>query len=82
MYLMVFSFVSLQITAIGYNNCKVQPWLRQIRNPTKKHLLDVAKAWVETYFSSNAAARKQEERVQINKVQNLLLYIQAVTATA
>ena len=70
---MVFSLVSLQITTIGCNNCKVQPLPRQIRNPTKKTPL-----W--TYFSSNAAARYQEERVKINKVQNLQLHTQVNVA--
>ena len=37
--------------------------LRQIRKTTKKPPLDVAKNCVETYSSSNAAARDPEKRV-------------------
>ena len=32
----------------------------------KKHPLDVAKKYLETYFSSNAVAQNPEERVQMN----------------
>ena len=40
-----------------------------MRKPTKNHPLEVAKnISVETYSSSNAAARDPEERVQLNKV--------------
>jgi len=40
--------------------------LRQIRKTTKTHPLDVAKKFVETYSSSNAAARNPEERAFYN----------------
>ena len=40
--------------------------LRQIRKTTKNHPLDVAKKCVETYSSSNAAARDPEERAFYN----------------
>ena len=40
--------------------------LRQIRKPLKNHALDVAKKCVETYPSSNAAARDPEERASYN----------------
>ena len=41
--------------------------LHQIRKATKNHPLDVAKKYVETYFSSNAAARNHEERAFYNE---------------
>ena len=36
----------------------------------RNHPLDVAKNYVETCFSSNAAAQNQEERVQMNITHN------------
>ena len=36
--------------------------LRQIRKTLKNHPLEVAKKYVETYSSSNAAARDPEEK--------------------
>ena len=36
--------------------------LRQIRKTTKNHPLDVAKKYVETYSSSDAAAQNPEDR--------------------
>ena len=41
-----------------------EPVLRQIRiKPLKSHPSEVAKKYVETYSSSNAAAQYPEERV-------------------
>ena len=45
--------------------------LRQIRKTTKNHPLDVAKKYVETYSSSNAAAQDPEERVQVINIQKI-----------
>jgi len=50
--------------------------LRQIRKTTKKPPLYVAQKYVETYFSSNAAAQDPEERVFYNcvlKNRNIIL---------
>ena len=45
--------------------------------PLKNHPLDVAKKYVETYSSSNAAARDPEERasynIQVDSNQNTIL---------
>ena len=43
--------------------------LLQIRKPLKNHPLGVAKKYVETYSSSNAAAQDPEERVQLINIQ-------------
>ena len=53
--------------------------LRQIRKTTKNHPLDVAKKYVETYSSSNAAARGPEERVQLINIQYIHYKINSLT---
>ena len=45
--------------------------LRQIQKTTKNHPLDVAKKYVETYSSSNAAAQDPEERVRLINIQKI-----------
>ena len=42
--------------------------------PLKNHLLEVAKKYVETYSSSNAAAHDPEERGQLNKPKHYTIY--------
>ena len=41
---------------------------------TKNHPLEVANKFVETYYSSNAAARDPEERVQLHKPRHYTIY--------
>ena len=48
--------------------------LRQIRKTTKNHPLEVANKFVETYYSSNAAAHDPEERVQLHKPRHYTIY--------
>ena len=49
----------------------------QIRKTTKNHPLEVAKKCVETYSSSNAAARNLEERAQLNELEHFTIdYLQ------
>ena len=45
--------------------------LRQIRKTNKSHPLDVAKKYVKTYSSSNAAAQDPEERVRLINIEQL-----------
>ena len=45
--------------------------LPQIRKTTKNHPLDVAKKYVGTYSSSNAAAQDPEERVRLINIQQM-----------
>jgi len=53
----------IQCILISINYSKnTETVLRQIRLTTKNHPLDVAKKYVETYSSSNAAVRNPEER--------------------
>ena len=57
-------FRTLEMTAVVSRKC-----IRRIRETTKNHLLDVAKKYVETYSSSNAAAQDPEEWVQLTNIQ-------------
>jgi len=47
--------------------------LRQIRKTTKKPPLYVAKKYVETYSSSNAAAQDPKERARLINIQQITL---------
>ena len=57
------SLYDLNMCVLKTKGSTKEPVLRQIRKTTKKnHSLEVAKKYVETYSSSNAAAQYPEER--------------------
>ena len=64
MYPNIYMFTDLTKLTKDFKNS--ESVLRQIRKTTKNHTLDVAKKSVETYSSSNAAARDPEERALYN----------------
>ena len=54
----------LQLLFLGDEQCYAR-----YEKPLKNHPLNVAKKYVETYSSSNAAAQDPEERAQLTNVQ-------------
>ena len=54
------------LTKLAKNSKNSKAVLRQVEKPLKNHPLYVAKKYVETYSSSNAAARCPEESAFYN----------------
>ena len=65
-YSNLYYYSYVYLTKLAKNSKNSETVLRQIRKTTKNHPLDVAKKYVETYSSSNAATRGPEERAFYN----------------
>ena len=68
--------ITITVYSLSNNNVSKNEKLCYARyeKPLKNHPLEVAKKYVETYSSSNAAAHDPEERVQPRKPKHYTIY--------
>ena len=68
--------IAITVDSLSNNNVSKNEKFCYARyeKPLENHPLEVAKKYVETYSSSNAAAHNPEERVQLHKPRRYTLY--------
>ena len=70
-YYILYYYILILLSYLLYKN---RLWYARYQKPLKNHSLEVAKNYVETYSSSNAAALYPEERVTKINLVTLLNY--------